>query len=196
MAVAAELLVVAADTGLLVVLGLDRMDADKIAAVVFRHVVALEGWCTQCRVHAAAGMTVITERLSMALNAVCTGLACLGTVFPHPVGILVVSACPIIVMGQGDSLLFVTGVTIFYLQFCVILMRHLLSTGLLLIAHQQPVDEQCTDEKNFLHKNPPFLKVVVEGNTAGPVVIKATDVNVVLYPCVKRHGLVEFVAGT
>lgn len=141
MTVAAELLVVAADTGLLIVFGLDRVDADKVAAVVFRHVVALEGRGAQRRIYATADMAIVTERLCMAFDTVGAGLAGQGAVFPHPVGVLVVPACPVVVMGQGDTLLFVTGVTVLQLHFGKIFMRHLFSAGLLLVAYEQPVDQ-------------------------------------------------------
>lgn len=49
----------------------------------------------------------------MAFNTVTTGLASQGAVFAHPVSTLVVLAGPIVVMGKGDSLGFVTVVTVF-----------------------------------------------------------------------------------
>lgn len=130
----------------------------------------------------------------MAFNTVAAGLACQGTVLSHPVGILVVFACPVIVMGQGDALFLVTCVTIFQLHFGILFVRHLLRTGLRL-KHQQAIDEQCKNKKQFLHKNPPFLEVVVEGNPTGPVVLKVANVDIILHPCINRHGFVDFVAG-
>lgn len=99
MTVGAITLVMAAGTGLRAVFGLDRMDTDKIAAVIFGHVVALEGHLAQVYVNAAAGVTIAAECLGVAFCTVAAGLAGQCPVFTHPVSVLVVFSCPVIIMG-------------------------------------------------------------------------------------------------
>lgn len=115
--VGAVFLVVAAYAGLRVVLGLQWMNTDKVTAVVFWCVVAHKGVFAQLDIDTAAGMTITTESLRMALNTVCTRPTCYGPVLTHPVGVLVVFTGPVIVMGKGESLGLVT--------FIAILQRHL-----------------------------------------------------------------------
>lgn len=61
MAVTAELLVVTPDTALLVVFGLDGVDADKITTVIFGHIVALKRLFTQFYINTATSVAIITE---------------------------------------------------------------------------------------------------------------------------------------
>lgn len=61
MAVATELLVVAANTGLLVILGLDRVNTDKVAAVAFGGVITLECVGAQIGIRTTTCMTISTE---------------------------------------------------------------------------------------------------------------------------------------
>lgn len=196
MAIAAVFLVVAAGTGLGIILGLDRVNTDEITAVVFGDIVLLEAVFAKFNVSATTEMAIRAEGLGMAFNAVSTTPAGYCPVFTHPVSILVVFSGPVIVMGQGDALGLVTFITILQRHLGVLFVRHLLCTGLLLVEHQQAVDEQRTDEKNFFHNNPPFLEVVVKGNPTGPVVLEFPDVNIVLHPGIKRDSLVQSVAGS
>lgn len=108
MTIRAITLVMAACTGLRTVFCLDRMDADKVAAVVFGHIVALKRYLAQVYVNTAAGVTIAAECLGVAIGTVAAGLTGQCPVFAHPVGVLVVFACPVIVMGKGNTLGLVT----------------------------------------------------------------------------------------
>jgi len=58
---------VAAITALGIVLGLDRVNGEKVGAVAFRHIIALVISDTQVRIDSATGMAVETEGLLVAL---------------------------------------------------------------------------------------------------------------------------------
>lgn len=108
MTIRAITLVVAARTGLRTIFCLDRVNTDKIAAMVFGHVVALKRNFAQVYVNTAAGVTIAAECLGVAIGTVAAGLTGQCPVFTHPVGVLVVFACPVIVMGKGNTLGLVT----------------------------------------------------------------------------------------
>lgn len=122
MAIGAESLIVTTDTGLGIVLGLDRVDADKVRAMVFGNIVALERLFTQIDVNATASMTLVTERLGMTVGTVSASLACCGTMISHPVAVLMMFASPVIIVGQGDPLLFMACVAILEWQVGVLFM--------------------------------------------------------------------------
>lgn len=168
-AIGTVLLVVATQTGLWIVLCFDRMDADEVAAMIFRQIVRLESLSVEFGINAATSVALIAVRLGVTVDAVCSGFPCQRPVLAHPVGVLVVLASPVVIVGQGDTLFFVTFVTIFERHISELFVRHLFRTGLLLEC-QQAINKQCADEKSFFHNNPPFLEVVVEGGPTRPVV--------------------------
>jgi len=75
-AVGAVLLVVTTYAGLRVVLGFDRVNADEVAAMIFRHIVAFESIFTKFYIDTTAGVAVIAVRLRMTVDTVAAGLAC------------------------------------------------------------------------------------------------------------------------
>lgn len=112
MAIAAVFLVVAAGTGLGIILGLDRVHTDEITSVILGDIVFLEAVFAKFNVSATTKMAIRAEGLGMAFNAVGTTSAGYCPVFTHPVSILVVFSGPVIIMGQGDALGLVTFITV------------------------------------------------------------------------------------
>ena len=90
MAIAAVLLVVATYAGLGIVLGLDWVNTDEVAAVVLGNIVLLEAVFAQFYISTTTKMAIAAECLGMTFNTVSPTLAGYCTVLAHPVGILVV----------------------------------------------------------------------------------------------------------
>lgn len=122
MAIGAESLIVTTNTGLGIILGLDRVDADKVSAMVFGNIVALERLFAQINVNAAASVALVTKRLVVAVGTVSASFACCGTMISHPITVLMMLSSPVIIVGQRDPLLFMTCVAILEWQVGVLFM--------------------------------------------------------------------------
>ena len=130
-AIVAVPLVVAALAGLRVVLGLDRVDTDEIAAVTLGNIIQPCSISFELGVYPTARMAVETERLLVALSAIMTGATRHVTMSPNPVGTMV--GC--------HSFGFVAGVALGQIHFRIILVGLLLSQSLLDIKNGKYADE-------------------------------------------------------
>lgn len=176
----AVLLVVAAVTLLLVVLGLYRMDADEIAAMASGFDITPGVALGDIVSYAATLMTVEAPALIMTLTAVIAGLTGQHTVSAQEVGIMV----------RCNAFAFMAGVALLDLHFGVFRVGlFFVGVGLLLQAHQSET-EHCKYEYKSFHVCPPFLKIVVEGKAPGPV-FSVTGIHVVFNPHGSRHIVLD-----
>ena len=125
MAIAAVFLVVTTYAGLGIVLSLDRVNTDEVTTMILGNIVLLEAVFAQFYISAATKMAIAAKCLGMTFNTVSTTLAGYCPVFAHPIGVLVVFSGPVVVMGQGDALSFVTFITVLKRHLGVFFVRHL-----------------------------------------------------------------------
>lgn len=175
-----EFLVMATVACLGIILCLDWMDIDEIAAMTFGHIITAEVIHRQVGVYPATLMAIQTVRLVVALGAIIAGLACQGPVTAHPVAI----------MGGGYTFSLVAAGTLGKLGFGIFLVGLLLSRRLLHIEsrHQQ----KHTYKQQFLHSGTSFLEIVIERHTSGNV-CAVTGIDIILNTAGYRHILRYFV---
>lgn len=123
-----------------VILSLDGVDADEVAAVALGFVVAAKVSSRKIITSTAALMTIKAPFLLMALVAVVAGFAGQHTVFTVKVGAVV--GC--------DAFTFVAGIALLDRHCGILFMRDLFCVRLLLEIHQG-TSQKRNYEKDFFH---------------------------------------------
>ena len=135
--------VVAAIAVLRIVLRLDRVDADPVAAMGLRFIVAAELALRQITTRAPTIVAVKAPLLIVALGAVVAGLA-----GQHPVA----AEAEILIVVGGDPLGLVAFVAVAQRRVLVFRVRDLLILGVRLLLEAEKSKAKCCQNKNeFLH---------------------------------------------